>query len=278
MGKVRERQVDLEEEILQKEAEKVTLKEEFDAKESEFSLTDNIIRQLEIDLKSKEKDMENRLLEIDYLAEEMKRLEETVQGIAGEESSIAQNIARQENEINSLNEKTSVIRAELDSEKEKEIRMRGYRRVVQGKYRRPGESLEDSRTRLFVTMSSLTETRNKIAEIDRLAKEKQKRMERQAAERRELEAALDSIDEKRAATPGKTADRDGGKRIPRRPGIFGPSRARCSGTGDRENERAHRAPAGEKQVKENFLNSSGDISGTRPTRSGRKTSSSTLSR
>ena len=55
MGKVRERQADLEEEILQKEAEKATLKEEFDAKESEFSLTDKIIRQLEIDLKAKKR-------------------------------------------------------------------------------------------------------------------------------------------------------------------------------------------------------------------------------
>ena len=33
--------------------------------------------------------MENRLLEIDYLAGEVKRLEKTVQGIAGEESAIS---------------------------------------------------------------------------------------------------------------------------------------------------------------------------------------------
>ncbi len=199
VAKVRERQIDLEEEILQKEAEKATLKEEFDAKESEFSLTDNIIRQLEIDLKSKEKDMENRLLEIDYLAEEIKRLEEAVKNIAGEESSISQNIARQENEIRSLNEKSAAISAELDSEKNKETEMRGIAESFKTGIEEKERHLEDSRTGLFVTMSSLTETRNKIAEIDRLAKEKQRRMERQAAERKELEAALAAIDSKRAA-------------------------------------------------------------------------------
>ncbi len=203
MGKVRERQADIEEEILQKEAEKVTLKEEFNAKESEFSLTDTIIRQLEIDLKSKEKDMENRLLEIDYIAEEIKRLGETVQGIAGEESSIAQDISRQENEIHSLNEKSSVTGAELDSEKEKELKIREVVQSFKADIEDREKHLEDSRTRLFVAMSSLTETRNKIADIDRLAKERQKRIERQAAERRELEAALQSIDEKRTATRDK---------------------------------------------------------------------------
>ena len=203
MAKVRERQIDLEEEVLQKEAEKVTLKEEFDAKESEFSLTDNIIRQLEIDLKSKEKDMENRLLEIDYLAEEMKRLDAAVKSIAGEESSIAQNIARQENEIGSLNETTSVISSELDLEKEKELRLRDVAESLKANREDREKHLEDSRTRLFVTMSSLTETRNKIAEIDRLAREKQKRIERQAAERRELETVLSSIDEKRRALQEK---------------------------------------------------------------------------
>jgi len=48
-------------------------------------------------------------------------------------------------------------------------------------------------------MSSLTETRNKIAEIERLEKEKQKRIERQAAERSELDALMASLNGKRQA-------------------------------------------------------------------------------
>ncbi|MHB8109211.1 MAG: chromosome segregation protein SMC [Syntrophorhabdaceae bacterium] len=190
MAKVKERQADLEEEILQKEAEKVTLKEEFDAKESEFALTDNIIRQMEVDLKSKEKDMESRLLEIEYLGEEVKRLEAALKNFAGEEESITRDIARHEKEIVDLNEKTGTIRGELNLEREKEVRMRDGTQSFKANIEAGEKGLEDSRTRLFVSMSSLTETRNKIAEIERLRKEKERRLERQAAERKELETSL----------------------------------------------------------------------------------------
>jgi len=199
MTKVRERQADLEEEILQKEAEKATLAEEFDAKESEFSLTDNIIRQLEVDLKSKEKDMESRLLEIEYLGEEIKRLELSVKGLSQEESSIAGEISRHEGEINALKEKTGILTEELQQEKEKETRAQDVAQTFKTDIEENEKKLEESRTRLFVSMSSLTETRNKIAEIERLEKEKQKRIERQAAERSELDALMASLNGKRQA-------------------------------------------------------------------------------
>ena len=199
MTKVRERQADLEEEILQKEAEKATLAEEFDAKESEFSLTDNIIRQMEVDLKSKEKDMESRLLEIEYLGEEIKRLELSVKGLSQEESSIAGEIYRHEGEINALKEKTGILTEELQQEKEKETRAQDVAQTFKTDIEENEKKLEDSRTRLFVSMSSLTETRNKIAEIERLSKEKQKRIERQTAERSELDALMASLDGKRQA-------------------------------------------------------------------------------
>ena len=199
MTKVRERQADLEEEILQKEAEKATLAEEFDAKESEFSLTDNIIRQMEVDLKSKEKDMESRLLEIEYLGEEIKRLELSVKGLSQEESSIAGEISRHEGEINALKEKTGILSEELQLEKEKETRAQDVAQTFKTDIEENEKKLEESRTRLFVSMSSLTETRNKIAEIERLSKEKQKRIERQAAERSELDALMASLNGKRQA-------------------------------------------------------------------------------
>jgi len=199
MTKVRERQADLEEEILQKEAEKATLAEEFDAKESEFSLTDNIIRQMEVDLKSKEKDMESRLLEIEYLGEEIKRLELSVKGLSQEESSIAGEIYRHEGEINALKEKTGILTEELQQEKEKETRAQDVAQTFKTDIEENEKKLEDSRTRLFISMSSLTETRNKIAEIERLSKEKQKRIERQTAERSELDALMASLDGKRQA-------------------------------------------------------------------------------
>ncbi len=264
MAKVRERQADLDEEILQKEAEKATLKEEFDAKESEFALTDKIIRQLEVDLKSKEKDMENRLLEMDYLRDEIKRLDEAVKGLAGEESSIAQDIIRQENEIKALDEKASVIGSELDSEKEKELTMRSVAESFKAGTEEKEKELEDARTRLFVTMSSLTETRNKIAEIDRLAQEKQKRRERQAAERNELETALSSIKEKSAALEGQLR-----AAIEERESLAARESAALSER-DATSQEIEKIKGlierlrGERQVKENFLRQLGGYIGDSP--------------
>lgn len=202
MARIRERQIDLEEEILQKEAERATLKEEFDAKESEFSLTDNIIRQMEIDIKSKEKDMESRLLEIEYLNEEKKRLEAQLKGLTEQESSLRQQISEREAEIGTLAEKAQTFAMQLKEEEEKEVSARfvadGFKAGIEDQEKK----LEESRTRLFVAMSSLTDTRNRIAQIERQEVERQRRMEKQAAERSELEALTAGLEEKRKALQG----------------------------------------------------------------------------
>src|SRR5512136_3031087 len=59
IGKITERHEEIDKEIALKEAEKVKLREELDAKEDEFSLVDTTSRKLEVDIKGKEKDMEN---------------------------------------------------------------------------------------------------------------------------------------------------------------------------------------------------------------------------
>lgn len=202
MARIRERQIDLEEEILQKEAERATLKEEFDAKESEFSLTDNIIRQMEIDIKSKEKDMESRLLEIEYLNEEKKRLEAQLKGLTEQESSLRQQISEREAEIGTLAEKAQTFALQLKEEEEKGVSARfvadGFKAGIEDQEKK----LEESRTRLFVAMSSLTDTRNRIAQIERQEVERQRRMEKQAAERSELEALTAGLEEKRKVLQG----------------------------------------------------------------------------
>ncbi|NLT24318.1 MAG: AAA family ATPase [Syntrophorhabdus sp.] len=199
MAKVRERQTDLEEEILQKEADRSTVREEFEAKESEFALTDNIIRQLEVDLKSKEKDMESRLLEIEYLGEEVKRLEASLKGLAEEESSIATETARHEKEMEALRERSGALTGELEEEKGKEARTRDIAQGFKTNIEEHEKALEEARTKLFVSMSALTETRNRIAQIERQAEERRRRMERQAVEVKELETLLASLDAKRKA-------------------------------------------------------------------------------
>lgn len=202
MAKIRERQIDLEEEILQKEAERATLKEEFDAKDSEFSLTDNIIRQMEIDIKSKEKDMESRLLEIEYLNEEKKRLEAQLKGLAEQESSLRRQISEREAEIGTLAEKAQTFALQLKEEEEKEVSARSMADGCRAGIEDQEKKLEESRTRLFVAMSSLTDTRNRIAQIERQEVERQRRMEKQAAERGELQALTAGLEEKRKVLQG----------------------------------------------------------------------------
>ncbi|HOW55466.1 MAG TPA: AAA family ATPase [Syntrophorhabdaceae bacterium] len=202
MARIRERQIDLEEEILQKEAERATLKEEFDAKDSEFSLTDNIIRQMEIDIKSKEKDMESRLLEIEYLNEEKKRLEAQLKGLAEQESSLRRQISEREAEIGTLAEKAQTFALQLKEEEEKEVSARSVADGCRAGIEDQEKKLEESRTSLFVAMSSLTDTRNRIAQIERQEVERQRRMEKQAAERGELQALTAGLEEKRKVLQG----------------------------------------------------------------------------
>ncbi len=197
MAKIRERQADLEEEILQKEAERATLKEEFEAKESEFSLTDNVIRQMEIDIKSKEKDMESRLLEIEYLNEEKKRLEAQLKGLTDRESSLTQQTGERRAEIDSLAARSEALAKELREEEEKEAATRLVADGFKANIEEHEKKLEESRTKLFVAMSSLTDTRNRITQIERQEGERQKRIEKQAAERSELDTLITQLDEKR---------------------------------------------------------------------------------
>jgi chromosome segregation ATPase len=102
-----EKQLDLEAEIVKKEEDKTTLKEEFDAKESEFSLTDNIVRQLEVDIKGKEKDMENRLLEIEYVKEEAHRLETECAAYKENEAGIKEQIENSKRNRNAFRKSIS---------------------------------------------------------------------------------------------------------------------------------------------------------------------------
>ena len=197
MVKVKERQADLEEEILQKDAERITLREELEAKESEFSLTDKIIRQMEVDIKSKEKDMESRLLEIEYLNEEKKRLEAQLKGLTEQESVLANRIEERGKEIESLADRAEVLAAELKGEEERETQTRQVAQEFKANIEEHERKLEESRTKLFVSMSALTDTRNRISEIERLEKEKQRRIERQMAERSELDVLMAGLDGKR---------------------------------------------------------------------------------
>ena len=82
--RLEEREQALLAEMEAKEAGKQGVREKARSKEEEIALIDAVARQAEIDIKGKEKDMESRLLELNYLEEERKRLERTAGDLTGE--------------------------------------------------------------------------------------------------------------------------------------------------------------------------------------------------
>ncbi len=184
--RIREKQGELETEILKKEDEKLALKNEFDAKESEFSLTDNIVRQLEVDIKGKEKDMENRLLEIEYIKEEMNRLEKACVIQSESENRLKNEIENHNTEIEAISAKSISESDLLRLEETDETGLREQMEHLKTDIEAREKVLEEERTSLFVAMSTLTNVKNRIAEIERAQREKQKREEREEQEKREL--------------------------------------------------------------------------------------------
>jgi len=194
ISKIQEKQGELEAEIAKKEEDRAALKQEFAAKESEVTLTDNIVRQLEVDIKGKEKDMENRLLEIEYIKEESKRLEAQCNTYRENEANIKNLIGEQEKEIEALSEKYIIQKDELQKEETAEFALREETEKIKTTIDESEKRLEEERTSLFVTMSRLTDTKNKISEIERAQIEKQKREEREAREKRVLRETLSKLE------------------------------------------------------------------------------------
>lgn len=194
ISKIQEKQGELEAETAKKEEERAALKQELDAKESEFTLTDNIVRQLEVDIKGKEKDMENRLLEIEYIQEESNRLEAQCNTCRENETNIRTLIGEQEKEIEVLSENYLIQKDELEKEETTELTLREETEKAKTTIEESEKRLEEERTGLFVAMSRLTDTKNRISEIERARIEKQKREEREASEKRILRETASKLE------------------------------------------------------------------------------------
>ncbi len=190
IGKIQERQGELEGEITTKEEEKAELKKGFEAKESEFALTDNIVRQLEVDIKGKEKDMETRLVEIEYVKEEKQRLEAQCNSHRENEARIREQIEACRKEIEALSDKSVVNQEELQKEEAGALILKEEAEALKTAITGYEKRLDEERTQLFVSMSRLTDTKNRIAQIERIEKERQKREEKESAEKRELREIL----------------------------------------------------------------------------------------
>lgn len=194
IGKIIERQQEIEEEARKEEEGKEKLKQELGAKDAEFSLTDNIIRQLEIDIKGLEKDMEGRLVEIDYIREEKARLEKQGLSLAEEKATLMSRADSYKNDIVDLNRQVQAYGLDLTKEEGEELRLREATEGLKAKIGEQEKKVEDGRTKLFVTMSALTDIRNKISEIERIAQEKQKREEKRIQEEQRLRGILTGLE------------------------------------------------------------------------------------
>ena len=203
IGKITERHEEIDREITLKEAEKVRLREELDAKEDEFSLVDSTSRKLEVDIKGKEKDMENRLLEIEYLKGELSRLEDDKKGLDQARESLDETVATYQEDIEAL--KTSKVESEQRLAKE-EGRVQELQQALENQKNNVEEheaKIEAERVELFVAMSTLTETKNRIAEIERQVMERKKREAKRAEERTRLNNRLAQLETTRQSLQGR---------------------------------------------------------------------------
>ncbi len=197
--KIQQRQMDLEAEIAKKEEDKAQIKKELEAKDSEFSLTDNVQRQLEVDIKGKEKDMQSRLLEIEYVKEERQRLETQCIAYRENEANIKTQIGQHEQEIETLSRNSFIQKDQLQEEENRELASREETEKLKSTIEGYEKGVEEDRTALFVSMSKLTDTKNRIAQIERMENERQKREEKKAVEKGELKEVLTRLEMKQKA-------------------------------------------------------------------------------
>ncbi|HPC65872.1 MAG TPA: AAA family ATPase [Syntrophorhabdaceae bacterium] len=188
--KAQERLDVLDGEISKKEEEKEVLKKELEAKENEFALTDSILRQLEVDIKGKEKDMENRLVEIEYLNEEKKRLQRMLMEFSGRIDTLRKRQVDLDSEIKDLNKKKEEENLLIQADEEEEKKTKESVDILKKEIEEYEAEIERQRVKLFVSMSSITDIKNQLSEIDRREKDRQKREEKRKEEKERIEARL----------------------------------------------------------------------------------------
>ncbi len=195
--RLQDRQAELDNEIAQKETEKDVLKSERESKEKEFSLTDSILRQLEVDIKGKEKDMEGKLLEIDYLNEDRKRLESEINSIIKSKADIEKRIEDSRKEIERINEETIKTISTLKEGEESAERISGKIEELKNIRESHEKKLEEERVNLFVIISTITEIKNIISDIERVAREREIREAKKNEEKKKLTQRLTVLETKR---------------------------------------------------------------------------------
>ena len=197
-AKLGERETELQQEVGKKEEERASVRQTIDAKEEELSLADAVARKLELDIKEKEKDAENRLLELNYVEEERDRLAESVAELQAKVKELLELGARHLGEVQALEGEIAQGAASLQEDEQLSSSLQEKKRELRGITEELEAKLEEERNRLFVSMSSLTEVKNRILELERMEKERQVREERRSEEEKRLRGKLVLLEEKAA--------------------------------------------------------------------------------
>jgi len=195
-GRLGEREAELQQELDKKEEERVSIKQTIDAKEEEVSLADAVARQLELDIKEKEKDAESRLLELNYVEGEKDRLAALIADFGAKIEELTEAGRLHLAEVEELEAQVAKESASLTSDEQLSSGLQEKKKELRSATEELERKLEEERSRLFVTMSSLTEARNRILELERIERERQVREERRIEEEKRLRGKLVLLEEK----------------------------------------------------------------------------------
>ena len=183
-------------ELVNIETQRQGLREKMGSKEEEVALIETVSRKNELDIREKEKDMESRLLEINYIEGEKKRLETSLSELRGEIASLSEKIDLNRLEIVDLRASAKREKQTLDKISEAGREMDGSREELRRIRERLEREAEEERNHLFAVMTSLAEIRNGALERERKLHERQARQERRLQEETALKEKLKVLEDK----------------------------------------------------------------------------------
>ncbi|HOJ42507.1 MAG TPA: AAA family ATPase [Syntrophorhabdaceae bacterium] len=193
INKVKERIEVIEHELKEKEEAKAEYQKNLELKEQEFSIADKVLRELELDIKGKEKDMEKKVLELEYLSGEKKRLENILLELKEKKKSLDRRLVDLNTEIEVLKKKIDDNAMLISKDEEEERKIKETIEALKLQIDDAGKQMESERTELFVTMSRITEIKNQLSEVERKRQEKVRREEKRAQEKERITNRLNEL-------------------------------------------------------------------------------------
>lgn len=196
MEKLIEKRQELENEREARGQQASLLKEQAAAKESEISLIEELARELENEIRGREKVMEKSVFQLNFLNEEKARLEKGSDELERALTDAETRIGRYKTEIGEIFVRVAAEKeaaAALEAENHKIASRREATRELMASLEC---RVEEKREGLFAIVSALTDTRNRLADIERAAREQRERQIRRAAEESRLRERLVNLQER----------------------------------------------------------------------------------